>query len=86
MVEVDDPLRLINRDDGVGRNAEDAGELRFGRAQLFRQPLPLDDAPLDRGLAEQRERQRRGDDRERDEANPRFCSAPPKLAQRDADR
>lgn len=39
-VEVDDALALIDRDDRVGRDREDAGELRFGRAQrLLRIPL-----------------------------------------------
>jgi len=34
-VEVDDPLALIDRDDRVRRDRENAGELCLRRAQLF---------------------------------------------------
>ena len=35
-IEMDDPLRLVDRDDRVGRDAEDTGELRFrGTKRIF---------------------------------------------------
>ena len=40
-VEVDDAMRVVDGDDGIGGNRQDSGELCFRRAELFVTPPPV---------------------------------------------
>jgi hypothetical protein len=64
-VEVYDPLRLIDGDDRVRGNCEDAGELRFGGTERVLDALARSKPRLYEELPDKDQRQDRADDQQR---------------------
>ena len=67
VIEVDDLLRVVDRDDRVGGDGEDAGELRLRRPQLLLDPALLPEARANVRLLNRQQRQCHAGDHPRDQ-------------------
>ena len=63
-IEMNDPLGLIDRNDRVGRDRQDAGELGFRRSQVFLNTVLFAKPRANREMLDDEKRKsRRGDQR-----------------------
>ena len=86
LIEVNDALLLIDADDRIGGDAENAGELRLGLPQGMFGLCLFGDALLELRWRDSNSADRSRDDRQRRQTNPRANAVAPELSERDAER